>query len=594
MGLLIWPYQLLGSLFFFFCCQFTCSASPFSSSAHHLCPHEQSFALLQFKQLLSINSDASLSCDDPYPKIVSWKGDTDCCSWDGVKCHRLTGHVIGLDLTCSNLKGTIHSNSSLFQLTHLQRLNLAYNDFNLSLISTEFGRFPNLTHLNLSESGFSGQIPLEIFLLSKLVSLDLSFHELGKVEPKNFKMLLQDLNQIQDLDLDYMDLSTSDFLLDSLANLSSLTSLSLSNCKLQGKFPDAIFHLPNLQTLILEENFDLTGYLPVFNCNNSCPLSFLDLSSCHFSGSIPESIGNLTKITHLFLSENEFTGQVPSTLSQLSQLVILDLSSNHLEGQIPNVFANLTHLVYLDLSSTRLTGELPDSIYHLKSLQYLSLSNCEITGSIPKSLGYLAVNGQAPSTISNVEQLTDLDQLTGYIPSNISGLPSLSVLMLSNNLLNGTIPSWLFALPSLVRLDLGSNRFSGQIHEFCHKSLDYIDLSNNELEGPMPQSIFQLVNLTHLLLSSNNLSGIVELDMFSNLQRLRVLGLSYNNRLLFSTNNNVNFTLPNFEKLLLRACKVTEFPDFLRTLGHLRVLDLSDNQIHGQIPEWLRDVGSKS
>lgn len=49
----------------------------------------------------------------------------DCCTWDGVTCDLLTGHVIGLDLSCSLLNGIIYANSSLFQLRHLQTLNLA-------------------------------------------------------------------------------------------------------------------------------------------------------------------------------------------------------------------------------------------------------------------------------------------------------------------------------------------------------------------------------------------------------------------------------------------------------------------------------------
>ncbi|KAK3227280.1 hypothetical protein Dsin_007142 [Dipteronia sinensis] len=61
--------------------------------------------------------------------------DTYYCSWDGVTCDMVTGQVTGLDLSCSWLYvyGIIPSNSSLFLLSHLQKLDLAFNDFNLSL-----------------------------------------------------------------------------------------------------------------------------------------------------------------------------------------------------------------------------------------------------------------------------------------------------------------------------------------------------------------------------------------------------------------------------------------------------------------------------
>lgn len=88
--------------------------------------------------------------------------------------NRLCNCVTGLDLSCSCLRGTITPNTSLFLLSLLQSLNLAYNDFNLSRISSGFGGFPSLTHLNLSSSQFYGQVPSELSHLFRLLSLDLS------------------------------------------------------------------------------------------------------------------------------------------------------------------------------------------------------------------------------------------------------------------------------------------------------------------------------------------------------------------------------------------------------------------------------------
>ncbi|KAJ0079419.1 hypothetical protein Patl1_23823 [Pistacia atlantica] len=180
-----------------------------------------------------------------YPKTMSWKEDKDCCSWDGVTCDSLTGHVIGLDLSCGWLQGNISSNSSIFLLNHLQKLNLAHNDFNHSQIPPDFNRFTSLTHLNLSNSNFFGQIPSEITHLSKLVMLDLSENSL---ETTTVKGLVKNLTDLTELLLDHVNMST--VVPSSFMNLSSsLSSLSLSNCDLQGNFPDNIFHLPNLEIL---------------------------------------------------------------------------------------------------------------------------------------------------------------------------------------------------------------------------------------------------------------------------------------------------------------------------------------------------------
>ncbi|KAL7250037.1 hypothetical protein ACSBR1_012104 [Camellia fascicularis] len=110
-----------------------------SSAEQLLCHADESSALLQFKQTFSIDKSAS---SDPcsYLKVVSWKLERDsgnCCSWDGVECDKDTGHVIGLDLSSSFLRGSINSSSSLFNLVHLQRLNLAYNDSEYSYIPSK-------------------------------------------------------------------------------------------------------------------------------------------------------------------------------------------------------------------------------------------------------------------------------------------------------------------------------------------------------------------------------------------------------------------------------------------------------------------------
>ncbi|KAL7207624.1 hypothetical protein ACSBR1_029553 [Camellia fascicularis] len=103
----------------------------------------------------------------------------------GVTCDWLNGHVIGLDLSCSALHGTIEANSTLFHLRQLQRLNLALNDFKFSRISSEFGLFASLIHLNLSNSLFASRVPSEIL------------RELAEKEPEDgvFKMLSIDVTR---------------------------------------------------------------------------------------------------------------------------------------------------------------------------------------------------------------------------------------------------------------------------------------------------------------------------------------------------------------------------------------------------------------
>ncbi|XP_028086110.1 receptor-like protein 35 isoform X4 [Camellia sinensis] len=86
---------------------------------------------------------------------------SDCCSWDGVECDNNTSQVIGLDLSCSWLNGTIHPNTTIFYyFPHLQSLNLAFNDF--GEIPEIIGRLNSIRGLNLSHNNLIGYIPASL------------------------------------------------------------------------------------------------------------------------------------------------------------------------------------------------------------------------------------------------------------------------------------------------------------------------------------------------------------------------------------------------------------------------------------------------
>ena len=66
-------------------------------------------------------------------------------------------------------------------------------------------------------------------------------------------------------------------------------------------------------------------------------LEALDLHQNQFNGSIPPSLGNLSKIQFLDLSHNSFSGSIPSSLGNLENLTHFNLSFNNLSGAIPHV-----------------------------------------------------------------------------------------------------------------------------------------------------------------------------------------------------------------------------------------------------------------
>ncbi|XP_022717767.1 receptor-like protein 12 [Durio zibethinus] len=445
-----------------------------------------------------------------------------------------TGHVTGLNLSCSFLVGSFSENSSLFRLQGLKRLNLAYNTNSMVL------------------SLLGLVIPSDISLLSKLISLDLSENSYWELEfdSRSFDKLMHNLSDLENLFLGIVNMS--DVLPSSLINLtSSLKRLGLGESELQGEFPTEIFNLPYLEYLDLSSNYFLTGYLP--RSNWSSPLRFLDLSSSGFKGSIPSALGNLTKIT--FLSLSHFEGELPNVFGNLNKLTTLDFDYCNFSGQLPPTLFNLTQLTHLDLSFNSLEGPLPTQISGLQNLYEFRLTDNLLSGAIPSWL----------FTLPSLEYL-DLgsNSLTGPI-NQIQKPNSVQQVFLANNDIHGEIPSSFFDLANLAQLDLSSNNLTGVIKSAM---------------------LSKLGNLEKLDLSSNNFCGVIKLDLLSKLKNLTTLDLSNNRLLSLSSSIGVNYSFQELQTFSFSSCNVRQFPNFLRTAKQLRVLDLSFNKIHGSISKW--------
>ncbi|XP_057785000.1 receptor-like protein 9DC3 [Salvia miltiorrhiza] len=102
----------------------------------------------------------------------------------------------------------------------------------------------------------------------------------------------------------------------------------------------------------------------------------IDLSSNNFSGSIPDSIGNLNSLRYLNLSHNNIMGHIPASLGNISVLESLDLSSNKLDGRIPSELTRLTFLAKLNLSMNDLVGQIP------RSNQFSTFENDSYVGNL--------------------------------------------------------------------------------------------------------------------------------------------------------------------------------------------------------------------
>ena len=550
----------------------------FSSSLNFSCHHDESSALLQFKDSFTIYSESNL-CKSPM-KTATWKNGTDCCSWHGVTCDTISGHVIDLNLGCEGLEGILHPNSTLFHLARLQTLNLSNNFFFNSYFHSYFSEFVSLTHLDLSYSSFEGEIPTQISHLSKLQSLHLSGNFLYELVWKEttLKRLLQNATDLRELFLDYTNMSS--IRPNSIALLfnqsSSLVTLNLKNTGLRGNFKNNNPLLQGIQVLDLS-HCSFEGEISMF-FSNLTHLTSLSLSNNNLNGSIPSSLLTLPRLTFLHLDNNQLSGRIPNAFQMLNKFQELELSHNNIGGELPTSLSNLQHLVSLYLGWNSFSGQIPDVFSGMIKLQDLSLYSNNL-------------EGQIPSSLFNLTHLITLDcsynKLEGHLPNKITEFQKLTDLSLKDNLLNGTIPSSFLSLPSLVSLDLSNNRLKGPIGAISSYSLEWLIISNNRLEGNIPESIFNLANLSTLSLSSNNLSDVVNFQLFSKLTNLELLSLSWNSQLSLNFDSNVNYSFPRLLQLELSSVNLVEFHKLHGKLLSLNYLDLSNNKLNGRVPNWL-------
>ncbi|ESQ33428.1 hypothetical protein EUTSA_v10007627mg [Eutrema salsugineum] len=213
----------------------------------------------------------------------------------------------------------------------------------------------------------------------------------------------------------------------SLAKLKHLEAVYFTILKTTGPFPQFLFQLPKLY--------------------------FIRISGTHLSGPLPANIGAL-RLTDVTIEDNQFTGPIPSSISNWTRLNRLSLASNRFSGTIPEIFKSMRELKSLDLSRNRFSGKLPSSIASLApTLTYLDLSQNNLTGTIPNYLSRL----QALSTLD-----LSMNKFLGVVPMSFANLTGLFKLRLSHNLLTGPLPNLKF-IDGIGSLDFSYNRFQLKI-----------------------------------------------------------------------------------------------------------------------------------
>uniref|UniRef100_A0A8R7RCK3 Leucine-rich repeat-containing N-terminal plant-type domain-containing protein n=1 Tax=Triticum urartu TaxID=4572 RepID=A0A8R7RCK3_TRIUA len=630
------------------------SSSSDPNSTVTSCIARERSALVGFKAGLS----------DPANILSSWKGH-DCCKWKGVHCSNRNSHVVKLDLRgygCDFIDETKtpvlggNISSSLLGLQHLQYLDLSCNWFDGVQVPEFLGSLHKLRYIDLSSSSLTGMMPPHLGNLSNLRYLNLA-SKYGTPPYSTDITWLSQLTSLEHLDLSYVNLSTILHWVPVVNMLPSLKVVRLSVCNLRTSSSSLpLSNLTSLETLDLSSNSFHTHITPNWFWGLTS-LRYLDISMNGFYSHFPDKIGNLTSMVTLDLSSNNLVGMIPSNLENLCSLEVFGIGGNNVNGSITEFFLRLPScswdkLSLLYLPSINLIGSLPTKLEPLRNLVRLDLSGNKLTGHVPVWIGKLTKLIELDLSYNNLDGFIGEGHLSGleslerlflsnnsialtvklmwvppsnltYIglrscvvgprfPSWLRWLTRLDYLDISNTSISDTVPDWFWItastlytlnmrrnkisdyLPSTMEfmrataIDLGSNQFNGAIPKLPIGLTD-LDLSRNNLDGPLPLD-FGAPGLIKLILFDNSITGAVPSSLCK-LRSLRLLDISENNLTGLIPNCSADPSttdLTNIVNLSLRNNSLSgEFPSFLQYCQRLVFLDLAHNHFFGTLPTWI-------
>lgn len=549
---------------------------------------------------------------------VTWQGIM--CSDEPYICDNLNiCFIVKLDLVAHNIEGPLPK--AIENLIHLQYLDFNFNMLSGTFSEIEFSKLKNLTSLNLRMNSFRGELP-DLGSLNDLARLDISANAItGPIH-------------------------------SSYCQLSGLFHLTLSSCQLAGQIPACIGSLVNLQHFAVDTN-SLTGHVPSslglltgltqlilrFNFFSGPILPYLvtmpylytfDLTSCYFSGPLPEDIGSIglspsgSVLSFWYINYNLFTGSLPNSLGQMTETWKIVADHNFIDGILPSVLGSLK-LELLFLHNNRIAGEIPPEYCQLRHIINFRLEHNSISGEIPSCIGNIStvvrieftnnlLTGHFPESLYNLSNLqlfyVDDNLLSGSVTNSVSRLQKLLFLYISNNYISGPIPDQLGLMQSLFFMNFSTNMLTSSIPSTVStlRSLQNFEVRANALTGSLPQSFENLGDsMIYLFLNDNYISGGICHINWSKFSKLVNFDVSRNEltgalpstigstQALFYLRADANYfdrslpsTLGVYTALLELTLSQNKFsgsiPSSLGHLTSLRVLALHHNRLRGQVP----------
>jgi hypothetical protein len=284
---------------------------------------------------------------DGWFSSTNWLSSAPVCNWEGVNCDA-SGLLTEIDLGTSGTNSLDDTIFNFLRTIHFHSL------FMYSL-------FLNIIVWNplvIGENNLTGSLPQQLELFVKMTELELRINKVGGTIPESISAMT---------DLTLLDLEMNNLVgpvvPDFMFSLgSTLTSYRVSFNDLTGSIPGAIGdELPNLEQFWLAGNEGVVG-------------------------SLPDSIGGLTKLVTFFVYNTTITGVLPTTIGNMASLRTLDLAYTKISGAIPDQLFDASSLTEIYLNSLNMEGTISSRIGQLSGLTDMWLSNNTFAGTLPSEL----------------------------------------------------------------------------------------------------------------------------------------------------------------------------------------------------------------
>ncbi|VAH83256.1 unnamed protein product [Triticum turgidum subsp. durum] len=346
--------------------------------------------------------------------------------------------------------------------------------------------------------------------------------------------------------------------LTEIGNLTSLEALTITSVTLTGSIPPTIGMLTKLRPMMVDWNTQVGEGIPM-EIGNMTELNTIYLRGNYLEGHLPGTISHLVKLQELYLSENQLGGHIFPELGNSSLLDTVKIAENNFSGLFPSSICVGGALRVVDAGYNGFIGIHHLTFQHCTTLQYVDFTANNIVAELRDCFT------EHPGSL--VSMAFSQNQMSGTLLTDrgedfLCNRTSLNFLDLSSNALHGGLPKCFWDMQNLRFMDLSNNSFSGVVpfSMTCQDNLRYLLLASNQFTGTFPLGLKKCKTLFALDLGGNNFSGRIPSWVSMSLPELNFLRLSSN----------------MFDGII---------PHEIFQFQQLRVLDLSKNKLTGPIPD---------